>query len=92
MVESDKPKSEVNVVLIHPGIVVEAPTPHRVETGGGGGHTEGMDPWQQTVETRLGQLHNALRDLGKKVDRNFIITWGGIIGLGIMLIKGFNWL
>jgi hypothetical protein len=35
-----------------------------LETRGGGGDSTGMDPWQQTVETRLGELRTDLRGIG----------------------------
>lgn len=34
---------------------------NRLKSGGGGGTSDGMDPWQQTVETRLGDLRTDLR-------------------------------
>lgn len=57
----------------------------RIETGGGGDHTGGMDAWQQSVENRL-------TNLDRKIDRNFTITWGGIIGLGLIGVGGFAWM
>ena len=54
--------------------------------GGGGG---GMDAWQQTVETRLGDLREDVRDLRS----DFRWTWGGLalgfVTLGGMLIAGY---
>ena len=56
-----------------------------IEHGGGGGHTSGVDAWQQSVENRL-------TNLDRKMDRNFIITCGGIIGLGLIGVGGFAWM
>jgi hypothetical protein len=50
---------------------------------GGGGDITGMDPWQQTVETRLSELRGDVRHLDLKVDRNFLVTWGGIIAVAL---------
>jgi hypothetical protein len=60
--------------------------PEAFERGGGGGHTGGMDPWQQSVETRLGQLHTDVGELGAKLTRDFVITWGGIVTLGLLSV------
>ena len=43
------------------------------------------DTWAQSVESRLGNLDT-------KIDRNFVITWGGIIVLGLLGIGGFAWM
>jgi len=40
----------------------------RLKTGGGGGTSGGMDAWQTSVETRLGQLHGDLSGLSDKLD------------------------
>lgn len=62
----------------------------------GGGDNGGMSMWEQSVETRLGELRDDVRHLDQKIDRNFTITWGGIIlaniGLAGLLAKGFGWL
>lgn len=34
---------------------------HPLNEGGGGGTSDGMGPWEQSVESRLGQLHGDLR-------------------------------
>ena len=57
----------------------------RVETGGGGNNTGGMNPWQQSVETRLGNLET-------RIDRDFKITWGGILLLAILGVGCTAWL
>lgn len=61
--------------------------------GGGNG---GSNMWQQSVETRLQSLDTRLGRLGDKIDRNFLITWGGVIvsalGLAGLMAKGFGWL
>ena len=50
----------------------------------------------QGINTRLTTVEQDLRTLIDKVDRNFIITWGGIIfgvlGLASMMATGFGWL
>lgn len=45
------------------------PHPHPVplENKTGGGDSNGMDPWQQTVETRLGELRADLRGVASDV-------------------------
>lgn len=35
----------------------------RLQAGGGGGTSGGMDPWQTSVEARLGQLHTDVTGL-----------------------------
>ena len=48
------------------------------------------------MDKRLELVEKDVRELTKKVDTNFIITWGGLIALGVgiggMLAKGFHWL
>jgi hypothetical protein len=62
------------------------------DTFGGGG----MDAWQTSVENRLSSLDGRIQRLDEKIDRNFIITWGGLIALGLglagLMAKGFGWL
>jgi hypothetical protein len=62
------------------------------DTSGGGG----MDAWQTSVENRLTSLDGRIQRLDEKIDRNFIITWGGLIALGLglagLMAKGFGWL
>jgi hypothetical protein len=54
--------------LIDFGAYREKPTaPGTLETSGGGGDSTGMDPWQQTVETRLGELRADVRGIGADV-------------------------
>ena len=61
--------------------------------GGGNG---GNSMWQQSVETRLQSLDTRLGRLDDKIDRNFLVTWVGIIlsalGLAGLMAKGFGWL
>lgn len=64
--------------------------------GDGGSTLDGMNAWQQTVETRLGEMRQDIRDVGKKVDSHFVLTWGGLIigflGMAGLMAKGFGWL
>ena len=46
-----------------------------------------MDTWQNSVENRLVSFDDRLESLGKKLDRNFYITWAGIIGLGLLVFQ-----
>jgi hypothetical protein len=66
--------------------------------GGVSGTYGGMDPWQQSVESRLGQIHGDIgglrTDLGKRVDdlsrtvdSNFKWLLGSY-GAGVVLILG----
>lgn len=63
---------------------------------GAGGQGGGMDAWQTSVENRLQSLDGRLGRLDDKIDRNFIITWGGLIALALglagLIAKGFGWL
>jgi hypothetical protein len=54
---------------------------------GGGGDNGGM--WEQSVENRLGQLHEDIRDT-----RNFLLlAYGaGFVILAGLMAKGFGWL
>lgn len=63
-----------------------------LEKRGGGGHDSGMDAWQTSVENRLASLDTRLGNLDHKVDRNFQITWAGIVGLGLLGVGGFAWI
>ena len=56
-----------------------------LETGGGGGHSGDMDAWQQTVNTRLSNIET-------KVDRDFKVTWGGILLLAVLGLGLAAWL
>jgi hypothetical protein len=51
-----------------------------------------MEPWQQTVETRLSELRQDIRDLRG----DFRWTWGLMITLFAAMLgamaKGFGWL
>ena len=64
--------------------------------GGGNGRNGGNSMWQQSVETRLQSLDTRLGRLDDKMDRNFLVTWGGIIvsalGLAGLMARGFGWL
>lgn len=48
------------------------------------------------MDKRLDLVEKDLRELARKVDVNFIITWGGLIVLGVglagLLAKGFHWM
>lgn len=65
---------------------------------------DGMDPWQTSVETRLGQLHGSVEKLGEKIDAkttaieskidsNFKWLIGayalGFVALAGMMISGY---
>jgi hypothetical protein len=62
----------------------------------GSDHTGSMDAWQTSVENRLSSLDGRIQRLDEKIDRNFVITWGGLIALGLglagLMAKGFGWL
>lgn len=70
-----------------------AANPRPLKTDGGGGTSGGMDPWQQTVETRLGELRQDVRELRRDMDSSFRWTWGGMVAsfliLAGMLIAGY---
>ncbi len=55
-----------------------------------------MDAWQTSVENRLSSLDGRIQRLDEKIDRNFVITWGSLIALGLglagLMTKGFGWL
>lgn len=65
----------------------------RLKSGSGDGTFDGMDPWQTTVETRLGQLHSDVSGLRKAVESNFRWLLGaygaGFVILAGMLISGY---
>jgi hypothetical protein len=46
-----------------------------------------MELWQQTVETRLGELRSDLRGLDTKVGNNFLWILG-VYGAGFVLLSG----
>jgi hypothetical protein len=68
-----------------------------LQVGGGDGTSGGMDSWQASVESRLGQLHTDVtemrKDLGGKIDSNFKVLLGfyggGFVILGGMIIVGY---
>ena len=49
-----------------------------------------------SIENRLQSLDDRLGRIDDKIDRNFLVTWGGIIllalGLAGLMAKGFGWL
>lgn len=51
-----------------------------LKEGGGGGTSDGMDIWHQSVETRLGSLND-------KMDRNLLWTMGGF---GAVILAGLT--
>lgn len=72
-------------------IKVERAAEDVLKSGDGGGTSDGMDPWQTSVETRLGQIHTALegtrKDLGERIDSNF--KWLlGAYGAGFVILAG----
>lgn len=58
---------------------IEAALSRHLERLGGGSHSGGMDAWQSSVENRLGSLDQRLQGLDSKIDRNFLVTWAGIL-------------
>lgn len=73
----------------------EAPAKRRpLETGGGGGDSTGMEPWQQSVESRLGAYGQDIRDLraavdkvGDKIETRFLWLLG-TYGAGFLILAG----
>jgi hypothetical protein len=70
--------------------------PRPLETKRGGGDSSGMGPsWEQTVETRLGELRTDVRDLTKKVDSHFLWIIGalaaGFLTLAGLIGKSASW-
>jgi hypothetical protein len=74
-----------------------------VDYGGGGSNNGGMEArvakleaFAESTDRRLGQIENDLRSLIKYGIGAFIITWTGLIALGLglaaMMAKGFGWL
>jgi hypothetical protein len=76
----------------------------RLKRQGGGGTSDGMEPWQTSVEARLGQLHTDIGDvrtqlggkidkLDAKIDNRFLWLLGsfglGFVLLASMMITGF---
>lgn len=65
----------------------------RLKSDGGDGTSGGMDPWQTSVESRLGQLHTDNSELRSALDSRFL--WllsafaAGFIVLGGMMIVGY---
>lgn len=62
-----------------------------------------MDPWQTSVESRLGELHadvSGLRDdvnrrfdrMSDKIDHHLYMVGAGFIALAGLMAKGFHWL
>ena len=45
----------------------------------------------EATDKRLSLIESDIRDLGKKLDTHFYITWAGIIGLAGLMAKGFHW-
>lgn len=68
-------------------------------SGGGGGMEARVAKLESDVENikeTTKDMKIAIRDVGHKLDRAFLITWGGIIigiiGLAGLMAKGFKWL
>lgn len=51
----------------------------RLQGGGGGGKYDGMDPWEQSVDRRLADLHSDQRDLLRAGLGAFVLAFGAII-------------
>lgn len=64
-----------------------------LQIGDGGGTYDGMDPWQQTIETRLGELRMDVRGLGEKIDNRFFwllgVFGGGFMAVLVALATGY---
>lgn len=56
----------------------------------GGGTSDGMDLWQQSVETRLGQLHADLGEVSKKLDSRFLWLLGAFAAGFLALMSMIN--
>ena len=63
-----------------------------LEKGAGGGHSGGVDAWQQSVENRLGSLDTRLEGFRSDMDGKFRWTWAGFAAGFVILIGGFGWL
>jgi hypothetical protein len=72
------------------------PQTDSLKTCGTGGTSGGMDGWQASVETRLGELRSEI--MAQRVDArsDFKQLFGAIIvvalGLAGLMAKGFHWL
>lgn len=77
------------VVALRGGVANPPGPPH---DGGMEARISALEATLQGVDKRLSLVEADLRALASKVDRNFVITWAGIIGLGVMIAKGFGWL
>jgi len=60
-------------------------SPGALYGAGGGGTTDGMDPWQQTVETRLSELRGEIREVRH-------IIYGAAAFILVALGSGFLYL
>lgn len=68
----------------------------RLKSGGGNGTYDGMDGWQQSVESRLGEVKSDIRDLRSLINIHFLFVLAAIGGsfialLGVMM-AGFGWI
>lgn len=52
-------------------------------------HYGSMDPWQASVESRLTELRDDVRDLGGKIDSNFKWVIGGFVTLAGMIVSSY---
>ena len=70
-------------------------------TGAGGG--SGMEPRVarlesdvENIKNNIGDIKLDIREIRKKTDLQFLITWGGLIavalGLAGVMAKGFKWI
>lgn len=82
-----------NVVELRSGQGYIRTTDEPPSGGDHGGPTDPMDPWQTSVETRLGQLHSSIDRLGDRVDSNFKWLLGaygvGFVTLAGMMVAGY---
>jgi hypothetical protein len=59
--------------------------PTNLKSGDGGGTSDGMGPWEQSVDRRLDQLHSDQRDLLRFGIAAFVLAFTAIIGSFFLL-------
>lgn len=63
----------------------DARSARALRDAGGGGTSDGMGPWEASVDRQLGQLHTDVRDLLRYSLGAFVLVFGAIITVFIML-------